>query len=391
MNQVPNNRKGLLPEFCRDQFELLKLKGFQKVLADEMPWENIRDAIILGVIEEEYGCLKETILLDVSTTEMILKWDYWRWNPRMVELGDNPYLDFRMMTDQGLKSIAHYFPATNTLFAAGLHISTIGVFLLKLILGWLPSREAKQYLPVSIGLDAELECFNDDGQLIPADEVFMDKKRLIPVRPLDEVDKLHIEKFGLDLTESYALIGTDDEGQAVEFRPFPSLKAATVVQYVKLLIWYFNKHFKKHLSVKGDHYALGCHLHFGFGFPFYPDAKLLFLLDYFIGKVVIEKSGQARGEYKKLGQFIAKAHGFEYRTCPSAILEKPEYLNVVLLIAHMVVERYVNGEMFEIAGDTQATDEEYRECCLLTEEELRIFNNFQDHIVSDGNIITNWL
>jgi len=170
-------------------------------------------------------------------------------------------------------------------------------------------------------------------------------------------------------------IGLDGAGRQVELRPKPCKTPAEVVDRVKELI----KEVRRPLSVKGDKYALGGHIHFG-GIP--QDIYLkdvIKILDLFLGVYLLPLSGKARGSYKKLSSVELKDWGFEYRSLPSAFFINPEVAKVVFKIAKNVVEELLRNIRLSIEvsdDDKIPTKQEYLRIAKLTEEEYNLFLRF---------------
>jgi hypothetical protein len=135
-------------------------------------------------------------------------------------------------------------------------------------------------------------------------------------------------------------IGIDGSGSQVELRPDPSRSINKFILNVKNVLKEFANSYPYYsLSVLGDRYPLGGHIHLSI--PAYD--WVLRLLDNWVGSRVIDLSGEARGSYKRLGAYEMKPWGFEYRTPPAAIFLKPDVLKAVLTIMKRVLTAYFNG------------------------------------------------
>jgi len=169
-------------------------------------------------------------------------------------------------------------------------------------------------------------------------------------------------------------IGVDGAGEQVELRPAPG-KPHEVVKNLKGLFREFNARYKNMaLSVSGNVYPLGGHIHIGLGKPFSPPISMLDMLDDFLGRPLIDLSGKARGGYKNLSTWESKDWGFEYRPLPAAYLLKPEICRIVLKIAQNVCDCFINKNQFEYNSPPEKED--YMKIAKLTEREFGIFKNF---------------
>ena len=183
-------------------------------------------------------------------------------------------------------------------------------------------------------------------------------------------------------------IGADGAGFQIELRPKPAQKAVQLVRNIKQLITRIHRP----VSVKGDRYPLGCHIHFGIpgeARVFIP--LLVEVLDDFLGRKLIDLSGQARGEYKILGAYEKKPWGFEYRSLPSAVLYNPEVARIVFKIAKNCVEGLLKRGVLEY--NSVPTEEDYRKIAKLTSREYEIFEKFIEKYRSYNGlpINTNWV
>lgn len=141
----------------------------------------------------------------------------------------------------------------------------------------------------------------------------------------------------------HAEIGVDGSGDPMELRPKPASTPKAFVKNVGKLIRKFHKKYPNHkLSVEGETYALGGHIHFGVRRYYEPSAALLAMFDIAIGEEATDKSGGARaGSYGDLSDYSTNAHGFEYRTCSATIFAKPRYLEVVTKLLQGILRDYL--------------------------------------------------
>lgn len=186
-------------------------------------------------------------------------------------------------------------------------------------------------------------------------------------------------------------IGADGTGAQLELRPAPSLSVREHVEDIRKLILYLTK-LGVPVSVKGDRFPLGCHIHFGI-----PDQAKKFipafvsLLDDFLGKRLLELSGRARRSYKRLSAFEEKDWGFEYRTLPSAVLFNPEVARIVFKIAKNCVCQLLRKGY--LCYNDPPTKEDYMKIAKLTNKEWQIFEEFvKTYEQYDGKPINaNWI
>lgn len=168
-------------------------------------------------------------------------------------------------------------------------------------------------------------------------------------------------------------IGRDGQGDQIELRPEPAKNPALLVRNIKKLINRINVP----LSVKGDGFPLGAHIHFSLPEKMRRKPYIMHLctiLDDFLGKKLIDFSGKARGNYKRLSAYESKPWGFEYRSLPSAYLLNPKIAYIVFKIAKNVVQRTVQYGSLEY-NDPPA-NEDYIKIAGLNEKEYEIFENF---------------
>jgi len=156
----------------------------------------------------------------------------------------------------------------------------------------------------------------------------------------------------------YGRISCDGSTFQLELRPNPSYSISELVNNIKELIQVI----KTPVSVIGDRYPLGFHIHFGISIKNEDDIETIVkALDDFLGRRFIELSGKARGSYKKLGTYRLQPWGFEYRTLPSAIMLEPYILRIVLKLAYLLVKQLLNKSYLEYKVDLKGLplDNEY--------------------------------
>lgn len=167
-------------------------------------------------------------------------------------------------------------------------------------------------------------------------------------------------------------IGRDGAGSQIEIRPKPGTVKELIANIKKLIL-----QINRPISVKGDRFPLGCHIHFSIPQELnnsYHVTTMCKVLDDFLGKKLIDLSGQARGTYKKLSAFELKKWGFEYRTLPSAVLLSPLIAKIIFKIAKNVLETFIRRG--KISYNYPPTEEDYLKYARLTVKEFKIFENF---------------
>jgi hypothetical protein len=182
---------------------------------------------------------------------------------------------------------------------------------------------------------------------------------------------------------SYGSIGTDGAFSTAELRPDP---ACSEEEYTENFLG-LAKRVKEEgilLSVQGDYYALGGHIHVGSPNPFVARAlkegasSFIEVLDDFMGRVLLPTSGRARGEYECLGAYEFKDYGWEYRTPPSSYYADPEMVRIVFKLTKGLVETLLRGGelSYETLEDGRAKPEEYLR--FLTPQETEYFLGFPE-------------
>jgi hypothetical protein len=212
---------------------------------------------------------------------------------------------------------------------------------------------------ISLGGDPEFEVIFD-GEVVPA-------------------NSLSIFRDG----DLYEPIGTDGASHTAELRPDAAYSEEEYVENFLALV----EEVKEEgvlLSVQGDTYPLGGHIHIGS--PDYHIVQVLKnevrsfvqVLDDFVGRVLLPTSGRARGSYARLGEYETKSYGWEYRTPPASFYADPEMIRIVYKLVKGIVETLLKeGEIsYETLEDGRAKKEEY--LCFLTQEEVEYFLSFPE-------------
>ncbi len=214
-------------------------------------------------------------------------------------------------------------------------------------------------LSITLGGDPEFEVY-EDGVLVHASTVPIFKRG-----------------------GSYGPIGLDGAFSTAELRPDPAYSEEEYVENFLALV----ERVKEEgilLSVQGDYYALGGHIHVGSPNPFVARAlkegasSFIEALDDFVGRVLLPTSGKARGEYACLGACELKTYGWEYKTPPSSFYADPEMVRIVFKLTKGLVETLLReGELsYETLEDGRAKPEEYYR--FLTPQETEYFLGFPE-------------
>ncbi len=236
------------------------------------------------------------------------------------------------------KWLAYYLPEENVLYATDMVHCPHYVTALEKVLNEIEkvvkikrvkSPRGKKLGKITLGCDPEFEVIREGREIVNAGEIILQRG---------------------------SKIGRDDAGSQVELRPDPATSASELTRNVKQLVMDFAKKYKNYgLGVEGDNYPLGGHIHFGVKegkLPWTKDFALV--LDNWVGKKLINLSGDARGSYKTLaidsnnGEVTRALNpeepwGFEYRVLPSAVFHNPKVLRAVLRIVKRLAEKYYNG------------------------------------------------
>jgi hypothetical protein len=212
---------------------------------------------------------------------------------------------------------------------------------------------------LTLGGDPEFEVIFD-GEVVPADSFFI---------------------FANGGCEDP--IGTDGADHTAEFRPSPAYSPEEYVENFLSLVEEVKEEYVL-LSVKGDTYPLGGHIHVGSPYSYITQVlqdeveSFVQVLDDFVGRVLLPTSGRARGEYARLGAYEIKDYGWEYRTPPSSFYADLEMVRITYKLVKGLVEVLLReGELsYETLEDGRAKDEEYLQ--FLTPQEAEHFLSFPE-------------
>jgi hypothetical protein len=212
---------------------------------------------------------------------------------------------------------------------------------------------------ITLGGDPEFEVYVD-GELVPANSLSI------------------FSKGGL-----YGSVGTDGASYTAELRPSPACSPGEYLENFTALVRRVCRRGIL-LSVKGDTYALGGHIHVGSSNQYVVRLlkdeveKFIEVLDDFVGRVLLPTSGRARGGYARLGAYELKRYGWEYRTPPSSYYADPKMVRIVYKLTKGLVETLLReGEIsYETLGDGRASPKEYLR--FLTKREAEYFLGFPE-------------
>jgi len=216
---------------------------------------------------------------------------------------------------------------------------------------------------ILLGGDPEFEVVDtEEGEIIPA---------------------YRVDVFDEGGDSPFSKVGTDGNDSIAEIRPSPRKTPEGYVREVRSILEFIKKRVPWiDLSVEGDRYPLGGHIHVGAREDLtrrvLKEKAEVFIeaLDDFIGKLLLPTSGAARGKYAKLFAYEIKPYGWEYRTPPASIYGDLEVLRITYKLTKGLVEKLLRERKlsYEVGEDGIPTFEEY--LAFLTEEEARYFLDF---------------
>ena len=216
---------------------------------------------------------------------------------------------------------------------------------------------------ILLGGDPEFEVVDtEEGEIIPA---------------------YRVDVFDEGGDSPFSKVGTDGNDSIAEIRPSPRKTPEGYVREVRSILEFIKKRVPWiDLSVEGDRYPLGGHIHVGAREDLtrrvLKEKAEVFIeaLDDFIGKLLLPTSGAARGKYAKLFAYEIKPYGWEYRTPPASIYGDLEVLRITYKLVKGLVEKLLReGELsYYVGKDGIPPFEEY--LAFLTEEEARYFLEF---------------
>jgi hypothetical protein len=180
-----------------------------------------------------------------------------------------------------------------------------------------------------------------------------------------------------------SIVGTDGCSDIAEIRPRACETPEDYVREVKSILEFIKRRtLGIDLSVEGNTYPLGGHIHVGARDAFVRETLqanvrvFVEALDDFIGKRLLSTSGAARGKYAVLSAYEEKPYGWEYRTIPASIYADLEMVRIVYKLTKGLVEKLLReGEISYYVGKNGVPPlDEY--LAFLSEEEARYFLDF---------------
>jgi hypothetical protein len=212
-------------------------------------------------------------------------------------------------------------------------------------------------ISITLGGDPEFEVYKD-GELVSASSLSI------------------FRNGGLS-----GAVGVDGASCTAELRPSPACSPGEYLENFTALVRKVSRRGIL-LSVKGDTYALGGHIHVGSSnqqvVKLLKDkvSKFIEVLDDFVGRFLLPTSGRARGGYARLGEYEFKSYGWEYRTPPSSYYADPKMVRIVYKLVRGLVETLLReGEIsYETLDNGRAKPEEYLR--FLTKREAEYFLGF---------------
>ncbi len=310
-----------------------------------------------------------------------------------LDIGDFDlfFIPPNLRSSDNLVHIGIYYIDMNSLYICDLTHCRTGVSILKEIINYLKGKDylhkyvvnkdnnkKKNPIRVTLGCDPEFEYVTKEGVVTEN----MPRKVLFGGKELNGREE----------------IGLDGSGVVLEIRPEPCKYPKSLVNNIKNI---FEKIKQCKLSVVGNKYAVGCHIHFGVGHEYYPKDGLIILLDDFLGCPCFRLNGTARGEYSELSQWRAQPHGFEYRSLPAAVMADPEFFRIVLKICKVIFAKYVNGITFKYEledYDGFPTKNSYMKICGLSNKEYLYFKDYIGKFTNSSevkklakNVIACWI
>jgi hypothetical protein len=184
-------------------------------------------------------------------------------------------------------------------------------------------------------------------------------------------------------------VGVDGSGNQVEIRPHYGETPEEYVENFKAII----RGIEDPLSVIGNVYPLGGHMHFG-GIPM--RTQYTTLLDDWLGRPLMTLNGEKREAwgYGELGDCRMQEWGFEYRVLPATIYADPEMVRIVYKIAQSILKELASkGEIkYHLRSDDLVAKKDYLR--FITRDEYNYFMNARENLwkkaLNDIYINKNW-
>jgi hypothetical protein len=181
--------------------------------------------------------------------------------------------------------------------------------------------------------------------------------------------------------------GVDGSGYQIEARPKPAKTPEQAVRHMRRL---FSKVVAHKMTVAGNVYPLGGHLHVGgICFSESSDEQLIELYDNMIGNPTKSMNGRARGEYKGMSLYRAKEYGFEYRTPPSAIFYHPRMAELCYKIIKNTADKWFSQEEHTFHDQFEDNLVEWANFTAMEVDEYKAYiKNYEGKM---HNVVASWL
>ena len=179
---------------------------------------------------------------------------------------------------------------------------------------------------------------------------------------------------------THAQIGVDGSGDQVEFRPRFHHSTRRVVHDFARLLRGFNRRYANYtLSIRGDRYSLGGHIHLGLKEEtsvYLNDGQMneiVKVLDDFIGKPLRDLAGSARrgSGYNSLGAWRRQTWGVEYRVPPTNLWRNKEMAETVLKMVKRIFWMCLVHD--KITYESTPSDSDYKRIARISTADLSAF------------------
>ena len=234
---------------------------------------------------------------------------------------------------------------------------------------------------ITFGADPEF-CFWKSNSMVSAEPVIKDR---------------YYKGRSISLTDSEIEIGTDGHSSTGELRPIQATSGEELHKNIHdLLKKIYNDFPDYNIDCIGNKLALGFHIHFGNIYLAEENVNnFVYVLDYYLGNILLPLSGVARGSYSKLHARENKRYGFEYRSLPAIIMHDPEILRIVLKLCENLAKAFIADEKEFKLKKRAPKKIEYMEF-ITSKEYQTIFKFIIDHISifererQEGKLFDNW-
>jgi hypothetical protein len=223
----------------------------------------------------------------------------------------------------------------------------------------------------SLGTDPEFEGI-DEGEIVNGPEMPFFRNR----------------RGTMNLTSPSCKIGLDGASSPIELRPDP---APTPEQAIENLRSLFKEASVMEMTVAGNHFSLGGHIHLGgIRFNHSEDMPFIKLLDHLIGRPTYKMNGRARCDgYKELTQVEPKSYGFEYRSLPAAVFYDPELARLIYKAAQEAGSAWYSYKAIKIEDNL---DIDLKNIAKFTDAEIAKYHELIDNYRAvETNVIAAWV